>query len=266
MKVVTFNIRCDYCQDGLNEFANRKELILRKINQEKPDIIGFQEVLPHVAKWLKENLNEYYVIGCGRGANLRDEQMSIAYRRDRINLISMKTWWLSQTPDVPGSRYKEQSSCPRTATEAVFEDIKNDKVFRFINTHLDHIGAQAREKGLTQIINQLKQEHFWKDIPVILCGDFNAEPNAPEMEIISRDSSFNNLTKDIGITFHGYYKNDPNDPPCSIDYIVLKGDWQCETVYKWTDEENGIYLSDHYPVCAVINLVQQQNHCTDGGS
>lgn len=87
MKVVTFNIRCDYGQDGLNEFANRKELILRKINQEKPDIIGFQEVLPHVAKWLKENLNEYYVIGCGRGANLRDEQMSIAYHRDRINLI-----------------------------------------------------------------------------------------------------------------------------------------------------------------------------------
>ena len=158
MKVVTFNIRCDYGQDGLNEFANRKELILRKINQEKPDIIGFQEVLPHV--------------GCGRGANLRDEQMSIAYRRDRINLISMETWWLSQTPDVPGSRYEEQSSCPRTATEAVFEDIKNDKVFRFINTHLDHIGAQAREKGLTQIINQLKQEHFWKDIPVILCGNY----------------------------------------------------------------------------------------------
>lgn len=110
MKVVTFNIRCDYGQDGLNEFANRKELILRKINQEKPDIIGFQEVLPHVAKWLKENLNEYYVIGCGRGANLRDEQMSIAYRRDRINLISMETWWLSQTPDVPGSRYEEQNA------------------------------------------------------------------------------------------------------------------------------------------------------------
>ena len=86
-----------------------------------------------------------------------------------------------------------------------------------------------------------------RDIPVILCGDFNAEPNAPEMEIISRDSLFNNLTKNIGITIHGYDKNDPNDPPCSIDYIVLKADWQCETVYKWTDEENGIYLSDHYP-------------------
>ena len=34
-------------------------LILEKIRQEKPDIIGFQEVLPHVAAWLKENLTEY---------------------------------------------------------------------------------------------------------------------------------------------------------------------------------------------------------------
>ena len=64
---------------------------------------------------------------------------------------------LSQTPYVPGSRYKEQSSCPRTATEAVFEDIKSGRVFRFINTHLDHIGAQAREKGLIQILNQLNR-------------------------------------------------------------------------------------------------------------
>ena len=60
MKVVTFNIRCDYGQDGLNEFANRKKLILRKINQEKPDIIGFQEVLPHVAKWLDVYKRQLY--------------------------------------------------------------------------------------------------------------------------------------------------------------------------------------------------------------
>ena len=34
------------------------------------------------------------MIGCGREANLRDEQIGIAYRKDRINLISMETWWL----------------------------------------------------------------------------------------------------------------------------------------------------------------------------
>lgn len=252
MKVVTFNIRCDYGQDGLNQFCNRKALILKKIEQEKPDIIGFQEVLPHVAVWLKENLTDYYVIGCGRSSDLRDEQMSIAYRKDRINLISMETWWLSPTPDVPGSRYEEQSICPRAATDAVFEEMESGKVFRVINTHLDHIGAPAREKGLHQILDHMKKECFWKDAPVILCGDFNAEPGAPEMAAIQQDEALTNVTKDIGVTYHGYYKDNPSDPPCSIDYIVLKGDWSCETVYKWTDEEAGVYLSDHYPVCAVL--------------
>ena len=66
MKFVTFNIRCDFGQDGANNFIYRRPLILEKIRQEKPDIIGFQEVLPHVAAWLKENLTEYYIAGCGR--------------------------------------------------------------------------------------------------------------------------------------------------------------------------------------------------------
>ena len=61
MKLVTFNIRCDFGQDGENNFEYRKDLILKKIAQEKPDMICFQEVLPHIAKWLKENLTEYYV-------------------------------------------------------------------------------------------------------------------------------------------------------------------------------------------------------------
>ena len=77
MKLVTFNIRCDFGQDGENNFEYRKDLILKKIAQEKPDMICFQEVLPHIAKWLKENLTEYYVIGCGRSPELRDEQHRI---------------------------------------------------------------------------------------------------------------------------------------------------------------------------------------------
>ena len=62
MKFVTFNIRYDCGFDGENNFDFRKPLILRKIEQEKPDILCFQEVLPHVAVWLKENLTDYYVI------------------------------------------------------------------------------------------------------------------------------------------------------------------------------------------------------------
>lgn len=97
MKFVTFNIRCDYSQDGDNNFCFRKALILEKIGRERPDIICFQEVLPHVAVWLKEELKEYYVIGCGRSETLENEQVTIAYRKDSINLIQMETYWLSET-------------------------------------------------------------------------------------------------------------------------------------------------------------------------
>ena len=75
MKYVTFNIRCDFGQDGANNFIYRRPLILEKIRQEKPDIIGFQEVLPHVAAWLKENLTEYYIVGCGREKDLTGEKL-----------------------------------------------------------------------------------------------------------------------------------------------------------------------------------------------
>ena len=64
MKIVTFNIRYDCGLDGINNFDCRKALILEVIRREKPDIICFQEVLPHVARWLKEQLTEYYILGC----------------------------------------------------------------------------------------------------------------------------------------------------------------------------------------------------------
>ena len=137
MKFVTFNIRCDFGQDGANNFIYRRPLILEKIRQEKPDIIGFQEVLPHVAAWLKENLTEYYIAGCGREKDLTGEAMIIAYRKERFQSVSLETFWLSPTPYVPGSRYPVQSMCPRTATDVVFEDMETGKVFRVINTHLD---------------------------------------------------------------------------------------------------------------------------------
>ena len=182
MKYVTFNIRCDYGEDGDNNFVYRKPLILEKISQEKPDIIGFQEVRPHVAVWLKENLPEYYVVGCGRGEDLADEAMVIAYRKDRYQIVSLETFWLSPTPYVPGSRYAVQSVCPRTATDAVFQDLESGKVFRVINTHLDHEGSEARKLGLEQILTHLDEEKLFGDVPVIFGGDFNAEPDSEEMK------------------------------------------------------------------------------------
>lgn len=246
MKLVTFNIRCDYNQDGINSFCYRKPYILEKLEKEKPDIICFQEVLPHVAQWLKENLKDYYVLGCGRDSNLEDEQTAIAFNKLQYQLISMNTFWLSETPFVPGSRYDKQSICPRTSTEVVIQDVKTKEIFRILNTHLDHEGSEARVLGTKQILNYLKSVALFKDATVILTGDFNAYPHDPEIEMIHTVGHLVDLTADLEGTFHDFGALEEVE---KIDYIFTSEHVVCTQKALWKDQVDGVFLSDHYPVC-----------------
>ena len=246
MKVVTFNIRGDFGVDGRNDFCHRKPLILHKLAQEQPDIIGFQEVLPHVAAWMRQELTAYDVVGCGRKKDLTGEQMTVVYRRDKYQLLAMQTYWLSPTPHVPGSRYAEQSWCPRTATELVLRDVDTGKVFRVVNTHLDHEGTLARQLGLKQILRHLESLDFFPDAPVVLMGDFNAPPDSEEMQAFGQYPGYTNATADMGATFHGFMTARVQE---QIDYIYFKGGIRAVSAVKWMDAVDGVCLSDHYPVC-----------------
>ncbi len=258
MKFVTFNLRCDHQQDGNNSFVYRQPLILRSIRERKPDVICFQEVLPHMAVWLKQSLKDYAAVGYGRGEKLDGEQVTVAFLRDRCQLLETHTFWLSETPAVPASRYPGQSSCPRICTEAVLLEEESGRVFRVLNTHLDHVGVLAREKGLEQILKYADAAEFFPGVPMILAGDFNAEPDSPEMALLRQRPDLDVVTRDIGGTFHNYGKADPTE---QIDYIVLRGAVRCTGVEKWTENENGVYLSDHYPVGAELSWAR-----TDDGA
>lgn len=249
MKLATFNIRYDCGSDGINNFSCRKSIILETIRREIPDIIGFQEVLPHVAVWLKENLTEYYVVGCPRCEDLTGEQVCIAFRPDKFTLMKMDTFWLSPTPYVPGSRYPEQSICPRTCTEVVLHELATGKILRMLNTHLDHEGSLARVLGAKQILAHLQEARFFPEAPVVLVGDMNAEPDSEEMELLC--THFRNLTEGIGITYHGF--GGPNS--AIIDYIFLQGAVKGTSPMKWDECRNGLYLSDHYPVSCELTLL-----------
>ena len=252
MKLVTFNIRGDFGVDGANDFCFRKPLIRQKLAAEQPDIIGFQEVLPHVADWLREELPDWCVVGCGREKGLGGEQATIAFREDRFNLISMQTFWLSPTPAQPGSRYEQQSWCPRTATELVLQERATGKVLRVVNTHLDHEGTLARQLGLTQILRHIDSADFFPHAPVVLMGDFNAQPDSEEMKIITAWPGYTSAAADVGPTFHDFMRADPQ---VQIDYIYLKGDIAVVSACKWTEEQDGVCLSDHYPVCVEAALL-----------
>ena len=251
MKIVTFNIRCDHNQDGKNSFNYRKDLITQKIAKENPDIICFQEVLPHVAIWLKETLEAYYIIGCGRDENLEDEQTAIAFKKTKYQLIAMNTFWLSPEPHRPASRYQSQSSCPRTCTQVLLQDVTSKKILRILNTHFDHEGSQARVLAAEQIVKYIEDAELFKDAPIILAGDLNALPDDTEIKLLTQEGELVDLTRDLEGTFHDYGQLVANE---KIDYIMASKGVKAIKKELWKEEQEGVFLSDHYPISITLDI------------
>ena len=247
MKIVTFNLRMDTPDDGPHRFLYRREAIVARIRREKPDILGFQEALPAMYDYLRENLPEYTFLGHGRSEGHEGEATPIAFRRDRFILKACATRWLSPTPEVPGSRFPEdQSVCPRIFVTSEFFDRQTDSVFRVVNTHLDHEGPIARRRGLELIAAALPD-----DLPTVLMGDFNCPPTDEALEPLK--GRFRDMSAGLGHTFHcfeGWYtwKTD------RIDYIFATREFQKTACDLWKNEDT--VLSDHYPVCFAGGLVR----------
>lgn len=239
---VSFNIRMDTESDGDFAFKYRKNGIVERIMEETPDVIGFQEVLPHVYKEMEEALPQYAFVGCGRETDLKGESAVIAYLKSRFTLCALETFWLSNTPKIPGSRFPLQSTCPRTAAMAVLHP-ENGTPIRIINTHLDHEFKEAREEGLKLIMKRICEE----PLPAILTGDFNAAPNDPELTLLfQKASGLQDATAGITDTFHNYRREEPS----KIDYIFTK-DFQLKKSGIW--ESEAPFLSDHNPVWAKLD-------------
>ena len=252
IKVMTYNLRFDFDKDGLNSFTNRFSRVLEVINNEAPDIIGFQEVTDSMRDRLRRALSDYCMVGCGRDSNLHGEAMMIGFRADRVELISCDNVWLSLTPNIPGSRYGgDQSGCPRMYTTTLLKHKDIEKPFRFINTHLDHEGANARYYGSMQLIQAISQY----DEKFVLTGDFNAKPKEPEIQLITSVLAYRgaiDCSCELEPTFHEFGKR-TGDERIKIDYIFTDG--VCEKAYIVNDiPVNCQYYSDHNAICAHIEL------------
>lgn len=254
LNITTFNIRRDVDADGINRFSCRQEHILKAIKKYDSDMIAFQEVLPNAYEWLKETLSsKYTVVGCGRSESLSDEHMLLSFKNNKYDMLEMTTKWLSDTPDIPGSRFEKQSLCPRICTKFVLRDISESKVFSVYVTHLDHEEEYARVQGLKQIIADMESDRKKYNRPAILVGDFNEPSSTFDINEITKnfDLSLTDAAKDSGTTFHNY-----GDDKCTvkIDYIFTTDEFEHIDVTKWEDCDNGVYLSDHYPVSVTLSL------------
>jgi endonuclease/exonuclease/phosphatase family metal-dependent hydrolase len=258
LTVMSFNVRYATAFDGPNSWPHRKDVLAAVIRRCAPDLIGTQECLEPQAEFIAQALPDYRWIGIGREADGKGEMAAVFYKKDVLSPIETGNFWLSETPDVPGST-SWKSSCTRMVTWARFRHIKADRFLFFFNTHFDHASEHARQESARVLLERIGA--LPSDATVIVTGDFNAaaEDSAPWRTLTAGGLADAWVTagERIGpeVTFGGF-RPPQMDRRERIDWVLTRGpikSARCETVVY---NQQGRYPSDHFPV--VANLLWRE--------
>ena len=246
--VMTYNIRCLTPDDkGERSWSNRKKLVEKVLQEYTPAIIGFQETKVLQYNDLKNFLHGYQGIITYRDNSLFKEANPIFFRTDMFELLESKTFWLSLTPEKMSKDWN--SNCYRICTMAKLKDKTTGKEFLIMNTHLDHISEEARINGIKLIVEESKKHN----LPTLLLGDFNAEPDEETIKIA--DTYLIDTGIDFSDRFSGTFNNyeHTTENYVKIDYIYQVGNKFEVLDYKVIyNTYNNVFPSDHFPI--IINI------------
>jgi len=247
--VMTYNIRLDTEQDGENRWDLRKELVVGLLGERAPDVFGIQEGLPWQVRYIDESLPGYAYVGEGREGGDKGEYSALYFRQERLELLDSGTFWLSETPDAVSVGW--DAALPRICSWARFRDRSSSQTFIVANTHFDHIGAEARAKSAALLVARIGAINTGGD-PVLLTGDFNAEPDSvPVATIMTAFDDARQVASAVAPGQEGTRSGFGVAGPVTarIDYVFAShGDWRVLEYAVLDDSRDGRYYSDHLPV------------------
>ncbi|HEX2970146.1 MAG TPA: endonuclease/exonuclease/phosphatase family protein [Bacteroidales bacterium] len=257
---MTLNLRYDNPRDSINAWPNRAGQVCEFIEDQAPDIFGMQEVLWHQYMYLDSALAEYGSAGAGRDdGNKGGELNPVFYRKDKYDAVRTITFWLSDTPDFPGSK-AWGSSLPRVVTW--IELVKKDthEHFFYFNTHFAHDSDSARTMSSQMVLDKVAE--IAQGFPFIITGDLNMMPDSKGYAILTgpdesvsllKDSYFISEEKPEGpaYTFNGF-----SDKPGTgrIDYILVRNGMKVLEHRTFDQKEGNVFISDHWPVIAKVSF------------
>lgn len=249
LRALTFNIRNVNKSDGPNNWELRFQKVGGFLKKSKADIIGLQEVKQLQLEDLANILADYDAVGVARDdGKQKGEYNPIFFNRNRFNLLRCGTFWLSDTPNEPSRGW--DGACYRIATWAILQDKETMKSVMALNTHLDHVGHEARINGATLIKERLGR--MVNDLPVIITGDFNVDESDPvytkaltgifPMRDVWKEAA---SKKGPEYTFQGFGRVKP-EVARKIDFIFVSAQFKVKGAAIFDSSlGNGFYLSDH---------------------
>lgn len=284
IKVGTFNVRtADLEAHDPVPWKTRAPRVVRAIQGHDFDILGLQEVTAVQLDDLSSALRrDYAYIGACRDDGVRaGEAAPVFFLKKRLELLDSGNFWLAEQPDLPGVRGWD-AAFARICTWGTFKDRACGRVFAFFNTHLDHRGAVARRKGMELILSRL-QPFLNEGLPGILTGDFNAVEGEEPYDVATarlRDAVRASATPPKGPwrSAQGWrWRSDRDEVTCDaaqtvprdgrgrrafhdriggsrIDHIFVSPQIGVRSVTTHTDADGRTYVSDHFPVSAVLEL------------
>ncbi|HUS86372.1 MAG TPA: endonuclease/exonuclease/phosphatase family protein [Bacteroidales bacterium] len=256
LKVVTFNIRYDNPADSANAWPKRKEFAVSFLRSEKPDLFGLQEALYHQYSFLDSTLTGYSSVAAGRDDGLQKGEMTPLFYNSRMfDLQGSGTFWLSETTAVPGSR-GWGAALPRIVTWVNLKDRTSGKEIFCFNTHFSHMSDSARVMSARILYDMVRELSGNK--PFVITGDFNMLPDSKPYAALSEDGFIRDS--------YTISQSSPQGPSCTfngfgniirdsrIDYIFVSSDFSVSTHSTMNLKRDGLYISDHWPVKAVIKF------------
>lgn len=256
---MSYNVMVDAGREGTDAWSQRADCLAGVVRFDRPDLVGFQEALGWQFTDLRERLDGYRWVGEGRLGGEEGEFCPVGYRADRFELVSEETFWLSETPEVPGSMSWD-TAYARIATVARVEERATGEELVFANTHLDNGSARARRKGAALVRDRVVAGE--ETAPVVLCGDFNSEPGSEPYQVLTgegtnaplRDAREAAQHPPLGpsVTFPGF--TDPSSGS-RIDHLFVSDDVAVlQHATRADTREDGRFPSDHLPVMADLDV------------
>ena len=253
--VMSFNLMA-----GAQKGDKRVDRVIQTILKYRPAVIGVQEATDNWMNILRERLGDTYtVVGVGRNADGGDEHSAILYLTEEFDCIESGTKWLSDTPDVPGSKF-DAAHYTRIMTYAHLSRKSDGKEFLHVNTHLDYtLRPDEEELQVAQINVLLSEIARFSNVPTIITGDFNATADSLVHRVLTdagyTDTAVYIPASDRAPTYHGLMGT--TGEPSHIDFIFNKG-MAYNSYYRiCTERVNNENVSDHYPIFAILSFPDQ---------
>lgn len=254
LKLISTNIRFANPADGLNSWEFRKNFLANTLLDFAPHIIASQEGRKPQILELNELLSDYQLIDGHRPWIEERMYPCLFIQKSWAKVVESGDVWLSETPNRPGSQ-AFNSLFPRLATWALME-LPNKTTIFVINTHLDHIQSETRQKQVEVLLNELGD--FLKTYPSIIAGDFNEGPYGKARAVI-QNSEMDLLDPwhDLGLPEEGSYhsfKGKFEEKAERIDWILHTKHFSPVSIHLDKSQDGEVFPSDHYPVKTVLKF------------